>query len=297
MNPPQALVELDLKAIDTSFSRLRLVDPPAEARMLESVRRQGQLTPVVVGAVGDGVVLVDGFKRYRALRHLGGTVLKAHVLEMPVRGLKTAIVQLNGRKGLKSIEEAWVLQSLHQDDALTQEEIGVLMGRHKSWVCRRLALVERLCEEAQEHLHLGLISPRICRYLVQLPRGNQPRVLKCVIKHHLNSRELAQLVKLLQEQPSWNHETILWQPLSILDERVPPTPRALTGAAALLFRRLATLTRKAREALTLLPADTAASWSDEVRRKLTTEFEALEAVLTPLRGRLIPPVNISEEDF
>ena len=143
--------------------------------MLASVRRQGQLTPVVVGRDEGGVFLVDGFKRYRALQQLGAAQIRAQVLERPVRSLKAAIVQLNGRRGLTSIEESWVLQSLHQDDALTQEQIGVLLGRHKSWVCRRLALVERLCDEALENLRLGLISAGICRHLLLLPRGNQPR--------------------------------------------------------------------------------------------------------------------------
>jgi len=163
------VLDHDLSAIDLKFSRLRLVDPRAEARMLASVRRQGQLTPVVVGRDDGGVFLVDGFKRYRALQQLGAAQIRAQVLERPVRSLKAAIVQLNGRRGLTSIEESWVLQSLHQDDALTQEQIGALLGRHKSWVCRRLALVERLCDEALEHLRLGLISACVCRQLLLLP--------------------------------------------------------------------------------------------------------------------------------
>lgn len=292
------IVEIDLGAIDTSLSRLRLVNPLAEARMLESMRRQGQLTPVVVGRVADnGVVLVDGFKRYRAWRQLGVSKLRAQVLEMPVRALKAAIVQLNGRDGLKSIEEALVLQSLHREDGLLQEEIGVLLGRHKSWVCRRLALVERLCEEAQENLRLGLISPRVCRALLQLPRGNQPRVLQCVLKHCLNSRETAQLVRLLRERPATQHEHLLWLPLPILDERMPPVSGVLTGAAAALARRLRTLARKAQVAAEVVCTAEAASWSDDIRRRLTLEIEPVEAVIATLRGRLCSAAPSANEDF
>lgn len=286
--------DLELDAIDLKFSRLRLVDPRAEARMLASVRRQGQLTPVVVGRGEGGVFLVDGFKRYRALRQLGAAQIRAQVLERPVRCLKAAIVQLNGRRGLTSIEESWVLQSLHQDDALTQEQIGVLLGRHKSWVCRRLALVGRLCDEALENLRLGLISAGICRHLLLLPRGNQPRALACVIKHHLSSRETARLVQLLREHPEREHGALLWLPLPILDDRVGSRPRALTGAAATLAQRLRSLQRKTRAAVEAVSLTTAAAWGEQTRQRLSAEIQSLDAAITKLRELVCRPTNDAE---
>ena len=285
------VLDLDLSAIDLKFSRLRLMDPRAEARMLASVRRQGQLTPVVVGRDESGVFLVDGFKRYRALQHLGAAQIRAQVLDRPVRSLKAAIVQLNGRRGLTSIEESWVLQSLHQDDALTQEQIGILLGRHKSWVCRRLALVGRLCDEALEHLRLGLISACICRHLLLLPRGNQPRTLGCVIKHHLSSRETARLVQLLREQPEREHGALLWLPLPILDDRVGPRPRALTGAAATLAQRLRSLQRKTRVAAEAVSPTAAAAWGTQTRQRLSAEIQSLDAAITKLRELVCRPAN------
>jgi len=46
-----------------------------------------------------------------------------------------------------TIEEAWIVHSLARDDSLSQQQMAKLFGRHKSWVSRRLALVERLCPE------------------------------------------------------------------------------------------------------------------------------------------------------
>ena len=59
-------------------------------------------------------------------------------------------------------------------------EAAELLGRHKSWVCRRLALLERLGEEAREDLRLGLLTPTAARSLVRLPVGNQVAVLTCI---------------------------------------------------------------------------------------------------------------------
>ena len=45
------------------------------------------------------------------------------------------------------MEEALVVHSLFHEDTLSQIEIATLLGRHKSWVCRRIALIDRLCDE------------------------------------------------------------------------------------------------------------------------------------------------------
>lgn len=291
-------VDLALSAIELSLSPLRLVDPRAQERMLASVRRQGQLTPVVAGGFAEQIVLIDGFKRYRALQQLGAPTIRIQVIEVTVRAMKAAMVQLNGhRGGLTSLEEALVLKSLHQDDALTQEEIGVLLGRHKSWVCRRLALVQRLCDEALEQLRLGLINARICRHLLLLPRGNQPRVLACVIKHRLSSRETARLVQLLREHPEREHGSLLWLPLPILDDRVGACPRALTGAAATLAQRLRSLERKTRVAAESVSATAAAAWGVQTRDQLNAQIQPLDAAITKLRELVSGPKNNSEEVF
>ena len=187
-----------------------------------------------------------------------------------------------------------MLHSLHQDDALTQEQIGVLLGRHKSWVCRRLALVERLCDEALENLRLGLISAGICRHLLLLPRGNQPRILASVIKHHLSSRETARLVQLLRERPASQHDMLLWQPLDILGDRVGPRPRALTGAAATLAQRLRSLRRKTRVAAEAVSLTAAAAWSEQTRQRLSAEIQSLDAAITKLRELVCHPTNAAE---
>lgn len=222
LNPSYLDISIDL--IGESFGRFRLLSPRHEAAMERSVGRFGLLTPVVVSAAkNDRYEMVDGFKRLRACRKLGNQSLKARVLEGHGRVLKAAMVQLNRKSGhLGDVEEAMIVASLYRDDGLTQVEIAPLLGRDKSWVSRRIALIERLSEEVLEHLRLGLISPTHGRELSRLPRGNQPQALSCVISHHLCSRETAKLVTMLIEHPRWDHELILRLPLEILEHRQPP---------------------------------------------------------------------------
>lgn len=69
-------------------------------------------------------------------------------MEINARASKAAIIQLNiNSRTINEMEEALVIQSLHREDGLMQAEIAVLLGKHKSWVSRRLSLIERLSED------------------------------------------------------------------------------------------------------------------------------------------------------
>ena len=84
-----------------------------------------------------------------------------------------------------------------REDGMSQVEAASLLGRHKSWVHRRLALLERLCAEGQEDLRLGLLSVTVARQLVRLPAGNQPELLLVRRRDQLSARELSGTVDML----------------------------------------------------------------------------------------------------
>jgi ParB/RepB/Spo0J family partition protein len=213
----QDITDLPLAKIGIRYSNLRLIRPHAYASMEESIKRHGQLSPIVVGR-GDPFELVDGFKRLRACQHLGFTSLRARILEVSVHAMKASIIELNRKaSSLCDMEEAMVVQSLYREDGLTQEEIAVLFGRHKSWACRRLSLIEKLTEEVQENIRLGLVRVGIGRELAKLPRGNQDSALQTVTEHRLTRRETEALVALLQGRPRWEHEDILRFPRESLE--------------------------------------------------------------------------------
>ena len=169
------LIELALTDLSESFARYRLRTPAAARALAVSLRRFGQLSPVVVFRWQDRYEVVDGFKRLAAARTVGEMPrLWARVLETDERSAKAAIYTLNRVSGKPSeLEEAWIVHALVREDGLPQVEVAELLGRHKSWVCRRLALIEKLAEPAQEELKVGLLSPTCARQLVRLPPGNQ----------------------------------------------------------------------------------------------------------------------------
>ena len=191
---------MDLSDFDLRFERYRIIQPKAEMHMARSLAKYNQLAPVVYCQLEGSLVLVDGFKRLRAARTLKGiTFLQARGLEVEEKCAKAAIFNLNRITSKPNeLEESWIIFALVHDDGIPQIEVAQMLGRHKSWINRRLALIERLTDEAREALRLGLLSPTQARHLTQLPRGNQNEAMRCATEHALTSRELSETVTLLQ---------------------------------------------------------------------------------------------------
>jgi ParB-like chromosome segregation protein Spo0J len=197
---PGEVRPVPLEALGEHYRRYRLPDAEAEAAMARSLRRYGQVAPVVVCLREEAPQVLDGFKRLAAARSLPGLkALSARLLGADERTAKAAIYGLNrtGRH-TQELEEAWIVAALVREDGLSQVEAAELLGRHKSWVCRRLALLERLATEAREDLRLGLLPATAARALVQLPAGNQAEVLAAARRDRLTTAELRGVVELIR---------------------------------------------------------------------------------------------------
>jgi ParB/RepB/Spo0J family partition protein len=209
---------LALDRLGERYHRYRLADPDAEAAMSGSLRRYGQLSPLVVCLREETYEVLDGFKRLAAARSLGWKTIATRLLEADERRAKAAIFGLNqtGRRP-REWEEAWIVQALVREDGLSQTEVAELLGRHKSWVCRRLALIEKLAPEVRDDLRLGLLSATAARALVRLPAGNQAEVVATFHHHELTAAELDGVVDLLLTAPArTQQEYVLAQPRQAL---------------------------------------------------------------------------------
>ena len=221
LSPTVDAVELPVDSSGEQLSTLRIVNPAADSAILRSMERYGQIMPVVVSEMaGNDYQLLDGFKRLRGARALGMKSLKSKIMRLNIRAGKAALVQLNWvRKSINSMEEALVVHSLFHEDSLSQVEIAILLGRHKSWVCRRIALIDRLCDEGRNQIKLGLLPISMSRELVKLPRGNQEALLESIGRHHLSCRETSKIVEELQTRSEFDHQGILQRPREVLQHQ------------------------------------------------------------------------------
>ena len=191
--------QVPLERLDERYARLRIPRPLQERAVAESMRRFGQLTPLVVCPREQALAVVDGFKRVHAAQALGLESLEVRALPLSEQAAVAAIHGFNQHhRGLVDLEEGLIVQTLCREHGLSQVEVGELLGRHKSWVCRRLMLVERLDGQVAEDVRVGMVSTTTAREIARLPRGNQAEVAAAAFRSGLTSREAAVLVSLFE---------------------------------------------------------------------------------------------------
>jgi len=87
------LFDIPLEQIDEGYAHLRLINPKAETRLLSSIQKYGQVSPVIVFKISSQrYEMVDGFKRLRVLRKLNYKTLKAKPLDTGSQSLKAAMI-------------------------------------------------------------------------------------------------------------------------------------------------------------------------------------------------------------
>jgi ParB-like chromosome segregation protein Spo0J len=238
---------LPIAQLGEHYRRFRLTDPQAEDAMARSLWQYGQLAPVTACRRDGRVELLDGFKRRAAATQTSWPTLSVRLLDVDERSAKAAIFGLNsvGRRP-QELEEAWIVQALVREDGLSQLEAAELLGRHKSWVCRRLALLERLCDEAQAELRLGLLSAGLARQLTRLPVGNQAAVLTTARRALLTMTEVQGVIDLLRGATPEQEALLLQDPRAALlqaagvtgpvrDPRLSPAGNRLARQLGLLL--------------------------------------------------------------
>ena len=177
--------------------------------MQQSLLRDGQLVAVVCSRHAGTLELVDGFKRLVGARELGWSTLRAEIHEIAGPATKLLLWQSNTRQPLTALEEAWVVRALYRDDRLTQPQIAQLLGRHKSWVCRRLVLAEDLVEGVEASVRLGLLSATAAQEVARLQRCNQEACAQVIARRGLTTRQATLLVDRLVAAPDEGARAVL----------------------------------------------------------------------------------------
>jgi ParB-like chromosome segregation protein Spo0J len=186
---------VEIASLGERLAPLRLCDATALTAVRRSLERHGQLTALTLFVETGRLEILDGFKRVRAARALGWSTLLARIDEVDAIEAKLRVAELHDRRGLTELEEAWLVRSLYRDDGLGQPEIARGMRRHRSWVWRRLMLVESLEPAVQAHVRLGLVAARAAVAVSRLPRGNQIAASTVIVRRGLTVRQTDLLVQ------------------------------------------------------------------------------------------------------
>ena len=166
-------MDLELHQLDRRYEALRTRSARRERRLLSSLSEVGQQTPIIVVRDSERWVVVDGYKRVRAVHRLGQDVVRA--TEWALSEAEALVLErtLRGRDSDSAIEQGWLVRELMQRFGLGLEELSRRFDRSVSWVSRRLGLVTDLPLAVQEHVRSGAIGAHAAmKYLVPLARAN-----------------------------------------------------------------------------------------------------------------------------
>ena len=152
---------IEFHQLDLRYEGLRVRRPEREKRLLSSLAERGQQVAIIVVRLleePNRYLVIDGYKRIRALRKLGRDTVHATVWDMPETDALILDRSLRTAEGETALEQGWLLSELHSSLDMSLEDLALRFDRSKSWVSRRLALVCELPQSVQQYVRLGKIG-------------------------------------------------------------------------------------------------------------------------------------------
>jgi len=185
---------IDLHLIDLKYAHTSILDKKSIFATMRSMDQYGQLTPVNVIPESTHYILIDGHLRVKALAKMGKDTVWATVLDTDEH---TALIQSltkEQHKPCNPLEEASVIHELHINFKLSLARIARELGKDKSWVKRRLDLLQSLPESILELVRSGHICAwSASRVFAPLARANTEHATKLseyMLTNSLSNREL-----------------------------------------------------------------------------------------------------------
>jgi len=218
LNPIESL---DIGQLDLRYAHTRIRRPEALLSLMRSLEQWGQIRPVsVVPSDPPCHILVDGYLRVEALRRCGKDMVLAEVwLCGEVEALLQVLMRVQERRW-EALEQAALIRELHDRHDLSQDRIARLLGKDKSWVCRRLSLLFGLSDEILEAVRSGRISSwAASRVLAPLARANPEHakaLSRILLEEPLSTRDLGELFRHYQKANRKQRERMVLDPVLFL---------------------------------------------------------------------------------
>ncbi len=182
------------KIVPNKFQPRKSFDPEQMAGLVESIREDGVLQPVVVRPLGDNYEIIFGERRWRASKEAGLKSIPIIIREADNKTqLKLALVENLQREELNAIERASGYQALMDEFNLSQEDVAKIVGKNRSSVANTLRLL-KLPQDIQEEIKKGTISEGHGRVLLSLPPEEREKLYKKLLAGQVFSvRETEQI--------------------------------------------------------------------------------------------------------
>lgn len=197
----------------------RYLSEESLTELADSIREQGILQPLVVRRVADrtadagepasaseraGYEIVAGERRWQAAKLAGLRTVPVIVRELDDQSaLAVALIENLQREDLNPIDQAYSLQRLADEFALTHEQVAKAVGRSRAAVSNLLRLLD-LQPEVKDMLIERRIDMGHARALLSLDRERQVEMARKTERRGLSVRQVEKAVRTLLEAPPEN---------------------------------------------------------------------------------------------
>ncbi|OGW21638.1 MAG: chromosome partitioning protein ParB [Nitrospinae bacterium RIFCSPLOWO2_12_FULL_47_7] len=197
LTPTQGSMELLIDEIVPNRQQPRKnFDDEKLEELVQSIRENGILQPIVVQRSELGYELIVGERRWRASKAAGLKKIPAIIREVSSsESLALAIIENIHRQDLNPIEEASAYQRLAADLGMTQEAIARKVAKNRATIANFLRLL-KLPKTIQEDLTSGRLSMGHARALLGLESEKGLELLRReILQKNLNVRQTENRVK------------------------------------------------------------------------------------------------------
>ena len=170
-----------------SFQPRTEFDRDALESLAQSIKEKGVLQPLLVRKKNDKYEIIAGERRWRAAQLAGLEKVPAIVKDLSdSETLEIALIENLQRENLSAIEEAEGLNRLMNEYEYTQEVIGKVIGKSRSYIANTLRLLG-LPEEIKQLVKENKLSAGHARALIGCE--NAIELANKIVKEGLSVRE------------------------------------------------------------------------------------------------------------
>ncbi len=198
-------MELEFHQLEQRYETLRVRNPQRERSLFISLEANGQQQPILVvrhDEAPDRYVVIDGYKRLRALSRLKQDTVQATLLDLSEAEALVLERSLRNAAGDSALEQGWLLAQLRRSEGWSQEELARRFDRSPTWVSRRLAMVQELPASVQDRIRRGQIPAQAAmKSLIPMARVDCQaceRLGEAIAEQQLRSREIRRIAMTLQ---------------------------------------------------------------------------------------------------
>ncbi|OGM08268.1 hypothetical protein A2159_02215 [Candidatus Woesebacteria bacterium RBG_13_34_9] len=197
MDNQDRIFELEISLLQANPLQPRgIISPESLQELVDSIREQGILEPIVVARTPAGYQIIAGERRWRAAKILGLAKVPVVIKETTPQGmLEMSIVENVQREDLNPIERAQAYKRLIEEFGLGTNEVARRVGKSAPTISNTIRLLS-LPDAIKDALVAGVITEGHVRPLISL---GDPKLMlelfKRILKENSTVRETEEMAR------------------------------------------------------------------------------------------------------